>query len=478
MQDEAKPRGSLGGVHMIRLSTIATILCAVLACALGPREVRASGFAIRENSAEALGTAFAGNASSATYLSTIFNNPAGMTEFTGDRAQLDASLILPSSRFEGGATETCAICNPLSGFTTLGSAPISGEGSGNAGQAAFVPAAYILHSFSDDLKLGVAFTVPFGLQTKYPEDWVGRYFGIKSALETLDFNPNLAYRVNPWLSVGAGVSAQYLNADLTQAVDQNAIVGAPPIPFGPFSSDGRLRVHGDTWGWGYNAGVLLKPLPDTNIGLAYRSRVRHDIDGSADFTGITFPLSLNPRLQSSSIHATIVTPDSADLSITQRLSDQLRVAMDVQWTDWSVFKTLGVLRTSGPLANTNLSPTTPENFRNTWFVSVGGTYNYDEHWTFRAGAAYDETPVRSNFITVRLPDADRFWLAAGVGYKFSDGFSVDLGVAHIFMRDSGISSSVNSVIPPAIRGVSGTDRITGKFTNQVDLISLQTRFRF
>ncbi|HXA70379.1 MAG TPA: outer membrane protein transport protein [Stellaceae bacterium] len=40
---------------------------------------------MRENSAEALGTAFAGNASSADFLSTIFNNPAGMTEFTGDR---------------------------------------------------------------------------------------------------------------------------------------------------------------------------------------------------------------------------------------------------------------------------------------------------------------------------------------------------------------------------------------------------------
>src|SRR5262249_17557304 len=149
----------------------------VLACALGAPEAQASGFAIRENSAEALGTAFAGNASSATFLSTIFNNPAGMTYFTGDRAQLDASLILPSSRFEGGATETCAICNPLTGFSSPGTFPISGGGSGNAGQAAFVPAGYIMHSFSDDLKFGIAMTVPFGLSTIYPEGWVGRYFG-------------------------------------------------------------------------------------------------------------------------------------------------------------------------------------------------------------------------------------------------------------------------------------------------------------
>jgi long-chain fatty acid transport protein len=458
---------------MTRLSSIAAILGAALVCVLGAREAQASGFAIRENSAEALGTAFAGNASSATFLSTIFNNPAGMTEFTGDRAQIDASLILPSSRFEGGATETCAHCNPLTGFTTPGTAPISGAGSGNAGQAAFVPAGYILHSFSEDLKVGLAMTVPFGLATVYPQNWVGRYFGIRSALQTLDFNPNVAYRVNPWLSVGAGVSAQYMSADLTQAIDQNAIAGAPPQPFGPFP-DGRLRVHGDNWGWGFNGGVLLKPMPGTNIGLTYRSKVRHTIEGSADFTGISFPLSLNPLLQSSNARATIVTPDSADLSITQQITDQLRVAMDLQWTDWSVFKSLGVLRTSGVLSNRNLSAPTPENFRNSWFVSVGGTYNYDEHWTFRAGVAYDETPVRSTNITVRLPDSDRFWLAFGAGYKFSDGFSVDLGVAHIFMRDASISSSVNSTLLQP----GGIDKISGKYTNQIDLISLQTRFRF
>jgi len=461
---------------MTRWSGIAAILSAALMCVLGIGEAQASGFAIRENSAEALGTAFAGNASSATFLSTIFNNPAGMTHFTGDRAQLDASLILPSSRFEGGATETCFICNASTGFTTPGTFPISGQGSGNAGSAAFVPAGYILHSFSEDLKAGVAMTVPFGLSTVYPDGWVGRYFGVRSALQTLDFNPNVAYRVNQWLSVGGGVSAQYMNADLTQAIDQNAIAGAPPQPFGPLP-DGRLRVHGNDWGWGFNGGVLLEPLPGTNIGLTYRSRVRHTVEGSADFTGIVFPLSLSPALRSSSARATIVTPDSADLSITQNITDQLHVALDVQWTDWSVFKSLGVFRTAGALSNTNLAPPTPENFKNTWFVAVGGTYNWDEHWTFRAGVAYDESPVRSSFITVRLPDADRFWLAFGAGYKFSEGFSVDVGVAHIFMRNSNLNSSVNSTIPAA-SPISGTDRISGKFSNMVDLISLQTRFRF
>lgn len=422
----------------------------------GGQEARASGFAIRENSAEALGTAFAGNGSSATYLSTIFNNPAGMTHFTGERAQLDASLILPSSRFEGSGSQTL-------GGTTF---PITGTGSGNADQAAFVPAGYFLYSFTPDLKFGVALTSPFGLETKYPEGWVGRYFAIESSLETIDFNPNVAYRVNNWLSIGGGFSVQYLNADLTSAIDQTA--------FG--ASDGRLRLSGEDWGFGYNAGILVEPWDSTAIGLTYRSRVRHEVEGHADFTNISPGLAAaaGATVVSSNAQGTLVTPDSIDLSVTQKLTDKLRLGADLQWTGWGVFQTLGFQRTSGAADGTNIGSPTLEHFRDTWFASVGGTYNLDEFWTFRMGVAYDQSPVTDFYRTARLPDSDRYWLATGVGYKFSDGFSVDLGLAHIFMPNASINSSVNSTTTVA----GGTATINGSYKNQIDLISLQTRFRF
>ncbi|HTZ79029.1 MAG TPA: outer membrane protein transport protein [Stellaceae bacterium] len=423
----------------------------------GAKEAGASGFAIRENSAEALGTAFAGNASSATFLSTIFNNPAGMTHFTGDRAQLDASFIFPSSRFEGSSTQT---------ITGVGTFPVTGSGSGNAGQAAFVPAGYYLHSFSPDLKFGLALTSPFGLETKYPTDWVGRYFGIKSSLETIDVNPNLAYRVNNWLSVGAGVSAQYLNADLTSAINQTAFS----------AGDGNLRLTGEDWGFGYNAGILVEPWDSTAFGLTYRSRVRHDVQGQADFTNISPGLAAagGATVQTSNAEGTVVTPDSIDLSVTQKLTDKLRVAGDLQWTNWSVFQTLGFIRTSGGAAGTNIGNPTLEHFRDTWFVSLGTTYNIDDNWTVRSGIAYDQTPVTDFYRTVRLPDSDRYWLALGAGYKFSEGFSVDVGYSHIFMPNASMNGSVNGTTTIA----GGTTSIAGSYKNQIDLISLQTRFRF
>ena len=459
-----------GGLPMRRWIGVTAALLAALVVFCGANEANASGFALRENSAEALGTAFAGNASSATFLSTIFNNPAGMTEFTGDRAQVSASVILPSEKFSGSANSV--VPNPFPPPTNVASFPISGGNGGDAGKPGFVPAGYALHSFSPDLKVGIALTVPFGLKTEYQSDWVGRYFGIKSSIENFDFNPNIAYRVNNWLSIGGGLSANYLNAELTRAIDLNAATGNLPgtIP------DANFRFKGDDWGFGYNFGVLLKPSDDTNFGVAYRSRVMHKLEGDADFSNVPctrlLPLCMNPALFSSSSLVSLNLPGNLDFSVTQKIGQNLRIAADVQWTNWSQIQGLSVVRTSGPVVTS-----IPQHFRDTLFASVGATYILEDTWTFRAGVAYDQSPVTDAYRTVALPDADRFWLALGVGYKFSEGFSVDLGYAHIFIpSDASLNSSVNSNLsfPPS----PFVDQIRGTYSSHVDLISLQTRFRF
>jgi long-chain fatty acid transport protein len=455
---------------MTRMSGIAAIVGAALVCVLGAREARASGFAIRENSAEALGTSFAGNASSATFLSTIFNNPAGMTEFTGDRGQTDGSLIVPSLKFSGSAHETCAGLGKFPAFCppVPTSFPIAGDNGGDAGKSAFIPALYALHSISPDLKFGLAMTVPFGLETQYSNTWVGRYLGIKSMVQSLDINPNLAYRVNDWISVGGGISANYLYADLSKAIDFNAISHNPPglLP------DGQARFNGSDWNWGYNLGVLLKPMEGTNLGIAFRSRIQHKLQGDQNFTSIPFPFSLNPVFANSPGQVSLNLPANLDVSVTQKITDQLHIAADVQWTQWSGVQQLVVIRDSGSAVAGSLIP---EHFRDTVFASVGATYNIDEHWTVRAGVAYDESPVTDGFRTVALPDADRYWISFGGGYKFSDGFSVDVGYAHIFIPGSpSISSSVNGTATFP----GGVDKLTGSYQESIDLISLQTRFRF
>jgi long-chain fatty acid transport protein len=150
-----------------------------------------SGFQIRENSASALGNAFAGAAAASEDPSIIANNPAGMMGLSGNQVSGDIGIIIPSAVFSGMGL-------------TAARQPISGGNGGDAGGAQPVPAAYALYDASPDLKLGLALTAPFGLQTQYESDWVGRYQAIRSDIATININPNVAYRVSDWLSVGGG----------------------------------------------------------------------------------------------------------------------------------------------------------------------------------------------------------------------------------------------------------------------------------
>lgn len=67
-----------------------------------------------------------------------------------------------------------------------------------------MPAVYGAYDLAPDLKFGLAVTVPFGLKSQYDGNGVGRYQAIKSDLEIININLNIAYRISEWLSIGGG----------------------------------------------------------------------------------------------------------------------------------------------------------------------------------------------------------------------------------------------------------------------------------
>jgi len=80
---------------MLRLSLPRAILGALLALsAVTAGPAMAAGFLVRENSAEAVATAEAGNGSRASGPDTIFSNPAGMTHLQADGFELGAAVVV------------------------------------------------------------------------------------------------------------------------------------------------------------------------------------------------------------------------------------------------------------------------------------------------------------------------------------------------------------------------------------------------
>src|SRR5260370_25998161 len=53
-----------------------------------------------------------------------------------------------------------------------------------------------------------------------------------------------------------------------------------------------------------------------------------------------------------------------------------------------------------------------------WCAGIGELLRAP-NWTIRSGFAFDPTPVRNQFRTTRVPHADRYWLAVGLGYQWT-----------------------------------------------------------
>jgi len=386
-----------------------------------------AGFSLIEESASGLGNAFAGGAASAEDASTVFFNPAGMTRLSGSQLSLVLHAIKPTVEFSNTASVAAA------------GRPLGGNG-GDAGNWTPVPNFYYVTELSQNLRAGLGISSPFGLKTEYDPSWMGRFQAIKSDLKTININPALAYKINDQLSVGAGLNAQYISAELTNAV----YLGAGP--------EGQAKVKGDDWSVGYNLGVLYELNPATRFGLAYRSDVRHKLEGDVTFTGVPAP--------NGPISAEITLPETVSLSGFHQINPQWAMMGDITWTRWSRFQELRIVRNTG----ITVGQPTIENWDDTYRFALGASYQQSKQLKLRGGIAYDQSPVSDAYRTARIPDADRTWLTVGATYQLSAKSSMDFGYAHIFVANAAINS--------------GTPALVGEYSNSVDILSAQFNHRF
>jgi long-chain fatty acid transport protein len=416
----------------------------------------AAGLQLFEQSPSALGNAVAGSAATAEDASTIFSNPAGMTYLPGKNVVVGVNAFDVSVKFANNGSTLNA---PLSFI------PLAGGNGGNGGSLVPVPNLYMSWQLSPQWFIGLGVNAPFGLRTEYDAGWVGRYQGVKSDLTTINVNPSIAWKVNDVVSLGLGLSAQYIDADLTKAVDFGTICaafGGCGIGLTPQGGDGGQELKANDWGYGANAGAIFQIAPDMRIGFSYRSQVRHNLEGTSTITGTPALLAGSPTFQSTAASAVVTLPESVSMSVFQQYNDQWAMMGDITWTHWSRFKELRVKFANGAPDNV-----TPENWDNSFRVSLGVTYQANTAWKLRGGIAYDQSPVTDQWRTVRIPDNDRFWVAFGASWAFVPGASLDVGYAHLFVRDADINKSETA---------AGT--VIGTYSLSADVFSLGVSYRF
>ena len=352
----------------------------------------AAGFMLTEQSAGALGRAYAGVGVDGTDISGVYYNPATMTLHPGTAIQAGFVAVGLDLAFEGTGKYD----------------GVSENGQYNT-QA--IPHGYISHQLTDSMWIGLAMTVPFGMGTEYKDGWDLNHRGISAEVLTFDFNPNVAWKVSDKLSLGAGMSIQYAAADLKMRD------GADPI-----SMNGE--VDADSVAWGFNVGLMWSPLENLRFGLSYRSRINHNADG--DFTISDASVAALNGVASAT--ATISTPAWAMATAAWDVNDLLSLYATFRWTDWSSFDTLDIKAANIPLPGN--TKTVENHWQDTYLVSVGADLRFTNWWTFRAGIGYETSAVDDpKYRTAIIPDADRLWLALGSSFKATENMQIDVSAA-------------------------------------------------
>jgi long-chain fatty acid transport protein len=452
----------------------------------------ASGFQLQEQNASGLGNAYSGQSAAAEDASTVYWNPAGMTRLPGRQVVGVLNAIKPSVTFDNNGSTAPSLPAPLPATGI----PLGGEG-GDAGGWAFVPNAYLSWELTpNQLWLGVGMNTPFGLTTDWDDSWMGRFHATLSEVQSININPAIAWKVNETFSIGGGINAMWFKADLRNQVAYGAsavraaasvnpafvpAVLAALAPQGGIAAEGEAKVDGDSWGWGWNLGAMINFSPATRLGVHYRSRIKQDLKGDVDFKGApvfgaglgALGAGLNANFANGNIKGEIELPDTASVALSHQFNDRLQVLADYTWTGWSSIQDLSIYRSNG----TGLA-STPLNFKDSWRMGVGVNYQLNGQWKLRGGIAYDNTPVKDEFRTPRLPDSDRTWFGIGAQYAMSKQWVFDFGYVYIIAKD--VSSNLPNLdpAPPAGFRASPKGNLVGTYEANVNILSAQVRYTF
>ncbi len=387
------------------------------------------GFQVNEHGAR--GTAMAG-AIFATLndASAIYFNPGALGYIDGTSIVFGSTLIFPDAKFRGPA-------------------PSVDETSIERG--VFYPSAlYASHTLPSRLSFGIGVFNPYGLGTEWPSDWVGRFVGIQSTLQTFSINPTVAYQINDYIGVGAGLNYVIGRVELTQA-----------LSFAPFAGEGTATLSGSGTGYGWNLGVYLTPDPNVTIGLAYRSSAEVDLDGDAEYDNV--PVILTDALPGEDVSTSVKLPANLHAGIAFKGIENFIISFGYQYIFWEAVERIQIEFDDGAATQELVF-----NYSDGYIVRFGLEYLMNDDIALRAGYLFDSNPTPDEYLTPRLPDSDRHGFTIGAGYDFTSSFGVDIGYMFLRFVERTIENSEIEFAPGA--------PLNGRYNSSANLLSLNFRF--
>ncbi|MCX6155994.1 MAG: outer membrane protein transport protein [Candidatus Kapabacteria bacterium] len=394
----------------------------------------AGGFQLNDHNARVLGMGFS-SVANMDDASSNYYNPACMTMSKSDiDVSLGASYIMPGGKFTGPTDYNQQNTTALKTWNFT------------------IPNLYASYRTPlKDLSVGLGVFIPFGLGTRWPSDWVGRFTAVETYLQTIEINPNLAYKLDlagmP-LAISAGFGYAMGSVEMSKNIST-------------FSPEPVLHLKGTGNGTTFNAGLFFQPMKSLKIGASYRHNIKIDYSGDVTYDSIAKAEAL---FQKGTGKTTMNLPNDFRFGIAYQLADNFWVEASMNYVGWSSYDTLTLTLDKKPGSpTTSYTVSYPRLYNNVIAFRLGAEYQMKENLALRCGLSYDPIPVDVNNISPMLPEGNRIISSLGIGYKINKSVSFDLG--YMFVYAMQVESKTNK------------DLFNGIYNSWANIVSLSLNYK-
>lgn len=403
--------------------------------------VFAGGFQINEHGARPMGMggAFTAVANDA---SAIYWNGANLVNVCGTNFVVGTALIAPSTT--------------LMPATSLGALGFNTTEQKMKSQIFFPSHFFASHKITSDFAAGLGFTSPFGLGTKWEDDFTGRYLALETELQVFTISPVLAYRLMEGLSVSAGLVYSFANVKIARNIKLSA------------TTDGLIDMEGDdNSAFGFNLGLMYKPTECFSAGVSFHSQVEYNFEGT-----VTSAPAL-PILPSGDIKADLTTPMNLAVGLAYQFTPKFLMSADFQYVGWESYDSLTIVFANGTQSSS------PREYENSFITRLGASYQVSDNLGLLAGVYYDKNPVKSERINPSLPESDRLGLSFGLDYDITKSFGVQLSYLYIHSFEMTVDDSkeymLTAGVPEAVKLASA---LNGTYNSNANIVSLSLSYGF
>jgi long-chain fatty acid transport protein len=226
------------------------------------------------------------------------------------------------------------------------------------------------------------------------------------------------------------------------------------------SPDGNVQVKADGIGAGANFGATWRVTDHQRFALTLRTPVRVDYEGHFQVNNV--PGGAGSGKIRDDFQTSIKFPTIFAAGYGIELTDKIRVETDVEWLQFSNFKSLQLK--SAAATALGFPSSIPENWHDTFTAGIAGDWKFAANWVVRAGYQFYGSPVPDSTFSPSIPDADQNVFTVGLGYQYGQ-HSLEAGYGFDVYGSRNIKNDLN----PAF---NGTYNIT------VHIFSLAYRYAF